>query len=64
MSEFKVGDDHPVWWNTERPMVNGFYPARILEVKPYTGPLPFVRCILKLEAPSTKRGWIEMSITA
>ena len=59
----QVGEDWPVWWNTGRPPINGYYPARILEVRPYTGLYTqHFTHILKLEPPGIRQGWVEMSV--
>lgn len=57
---YQVGDFFPVWWNTGAAMVNGFYPARILEVLPYRGRFAF-SAVLRVAAPETKRGWMEIA---
>lgn len=59
----KVGDLHPVWWETFDGRPAGDHLARILEIKPYHGPLDFVECILVLEAPTLRGGKTEMSLT-
>jgi hypothetical protein len=47
-----------VWWETGEPDNM----ATILEVLPYTGRYPeFCDCVLKLPAPRTRRGWLEMA---
>jgi len=58
----KVGDLYPVWWSTgvregEQNM------AMILEIRPYDGRWQddFTH-ILKLKAPNTDRGWLEMTV--
>jgi hypothetical protein len=38
------------------------YPARIIEIRLYTGRYPqWFTVILKLAAPQTKAGWVEMT---
>lgn len=60
----KVGDILPgCWWDTGDGRPAGQHEARIMAVLPYRGPLPFVRCILRLHAPLLKRGYLEMSYT-
>jgi hypothetical protein len=60
---YAVGDKIPVWWSTFEKNENGENLAVVLEVRDYVGPLDFCDKILKLTAPSTKKGWIEMTIT-
>lgn len=56
--KLRVGAFVKVWWLTGRP--NNM--AVILEVKPYTGAFPqHYDCVLRLEAPRTWRGWLEMA---
>lgn len=53
----------PVWWETGdgRPAGNHF--ARVLDAKPYDGKYKeFFSHVLKLEAPESERGWLEMSV--
>lgn len=59
----KIGDEVPVFWDTEDGRPAGHHKARILGVRPYTGPLAYLgfHSILKLAAPSTKKGWLEMT---
>lgn len=61
---FKVGDDYPVWWNTEREKIDGgYFPARIIDVFPYRGRYPqHFTHVLRLTDPNTKRGWSEMAV--
>lgn len=60
--KFKIGADFPVWWNTNRPKVNGFYPARIIAIEPYRGKYPqWFTHVLTLEAPSTRNGATQMT---
>lgn len=59
----KVGDLYPVWWDTfdERPA--GDHLALVMEIKPYTGRYTqWFTHILRLAAPRTNRGWLEMSV--
>lgn len=59
----KVGEFWPVWWNTGREKVNGFYPARIEAVEPYTGRYKeWFTHVLILECPSTKNGALPMTV--
>jgi hypothetical protein len=52
-----------VWWDTGKPKKDGFYPARVLGSRRYTGAYPqWFTHILKLEAPRTQRGWLEMTV--
>lgn len=60
VEEFMIGDLYPVWWNTESDPPNM---ARIIEIRPYRGPYTdMMTHILKLSAPTTKRGWLEMTV--
>ena len=60
---YKVGDDYLVWWNTHREKVGNYYPARIIGIRPYTGKYKNdFNYIFKLEAPTTKNGWSEMTV--
>lgn len=59
----KVGDKIPVWWTTFDKDDVGNNLAYILEIRDYIGPLDFCDKILKLTAPGTKRGWLEMTVT-
>ena len=60
---YVVGDKIPVWWTTFEQDGDGNNLAVVLGIRDYVGPLDFCDKILKLTAPSTKRGWIEMTIT-
>ena len=54
----RVGGLVKVWWNTGRPDNM----ATVLAVLPYTGRFTqFFNCVLRLSAPSTYRGWMEMA---
>jgi hypothetical protein len=54
----KVGSLVHVWWATDRPDNM----ATVIAVLPYTGLYPqFFDCVLRLTAPSTHRGWMEMA---
>lgn len=56
--KFKVGDEIKVWWFTNTP--NNM--ATIIEILPYKGLYKqFFDCVLKLTAPNTRWGWVEMS---
>lgn len=62
---FQIGADYPVWWNTNRPMVGGFYPARIIAVEPYRGPYAAdFSHVLTLDAPTTRNGALRMTVKA
>lgn len=53
----------PVWWDTGREKVDGYYPARVLKSYPYTGRYPeFFNYVLVLEAPRTRSGELEMAV--
>ena len=55
-----VGQLYPVWWFTG--IKEGEWNmARIIEILPYRGPLKEFDCILRLYAPNTKNGWLDMS---
>jgi hypothetical protein len=60
---YNVGEKIPVWWNTFEQDEKGNNIATILEIRDYVGPLDFCEKILKLTAPGTKRGWLEMTVT-
>jgi len=58
----KVGDDYPVYWETYDGRPAGSHRARILDIKPYTGKFKeHFTVVLKLHAPTTKRGFMEMA---
>jgi hypothetical protein len=49
----EVGSLYPNWYNK---------PAIVLAVFPYTGKYPeWFTHVLRLSAPSTKQGWLEMA---
>jgi hypothetical protein len=58
----KEGDLYPVWWSTGV-REGAWNLARIIGVQPYTGRYPesFTH-VLKLHAPNTDRGWLEMAV--
>ena len=65
----QVGDEWPVWWDTEDGREAGYHKARIIEIKPYRGafnkardPVHYFDAILVLAAPSTKKGKTEMAV--
>ena len=61
-SEIKEGDEYPVWWYTGK-REGSWNMAIVLEVKPYTGLYKHIYSkVLRLSAPNTKRGWLEMSV--
>ena len=60
---YAVGDKIRVWWTTFEQDGDGNNLAVVLGIRDYVGPLDFCDKILKLTAPSTKRGWIEMTVT-
>lgn len=62
--KYKVGDKYPVWWETdERDETDSWYMSRIIEISKYTGVYHrYYEYVFKLVAPSTRRGWIEMTI--
>ena len=48
----KIGDSITTFWGE----------AKILDIYPYTGRYPkWFNCILKVTAPKTKNGWIEVA---
>lgn len=58
----KVGDEYPVWWFTGKKVGSWNY-ARVLEINNYQGKYPeHFTAELKLAAPNTKRGWMEMAV--
>ncbi len=60
---YKIGDKCPVWWNTGETNEDGRPLGTVLAVRPYTGAYPqWFTQIVRLTAPSTKRGWLEMSV--
>ena len=62
MNTVKIGDDWRVWWNTGRPKVGSYYPARVIAIEPYTGPYQdLFTHILTLAAPNTDSGATQMS---
>lgn len=53
----KVGDLYPTWFSGED---HGC--STILAILPYTGRYPqWFNCVLRLTAPNTVRGWVEMA---
>lgn len=55
-----VGDLYPVWWDTGSGTKNM---ARVLDVAPYLGRYPqHFTHVLRLHAPNTSRGWMEMAV--
>jgi len=57
-TKMKVGAMIRVWWKCD----NNRNMATILAILPYTGRYPkFSDCVLRLSAPGTNRGWVEMS---
>ena len=62
MTEYVVGGKKQVWWNTFEKDEQGNNIATILEIRDYVGPFTWCSKILKLTAPSTKRGWLEMTV--
>lgn len=59
---YKIGDKYPVWWTTHEQDEEGRNIATILGVRDYIGPFDFCDKILKLTAPGTKYGWVEMTV--
>lgn len=58
----KVGQEWPVWWDTEDGRPAGQHKARILEIRLYAGAYPqHFKYIFKLSS-ATRRGWAEMTI--
>jgi hypothetical protein len=54
----KKGDMFKVWWSTPN---SNF--AKVLEVSDYAGRYKSMFThVLKLEAPNTKRGWLEQAV--
>ena len=55
-SKFKVGDEIDTWFSGD---ASG--KSRILEVRKYDGRYPkYFKYILKVTAPTTMRGWMEI----
>lgn len=61
--KLKKGDPYPVWWNTGSEYINGWYTAKIIDIKPYKGAYPqYFTHVLQLTNPGTRRGWTEMAV--
>lgn len=61
----KVGDKINVWWNAAGRYEEPHNNATVLDVLPYTGKYKeSFNCVLRLSAPSTYRGYIEMAYRA
>ena len=59
----KPGDFYPVWWTTDKRNEQGQPLARVIEVHPYYGRYPqHFNAVLRLHAPNTRRGWLEMPV--
>jgi len=58
---FKVGEEYPVWWETNDGRPPGKHKAVIIAVLPYIGRYNYA-CVLRLTAPRTNRGWLEMAV--
>lgn len=55
--KLKVGDRFHVWWRTDTPDNM----AIILAILPYNGLFKqYFNCVLKLTAPNTEKGYLEM----
>ena len=53
-----VGDTYPTWFSDRE---DGL--STIMEIRPYTGVYKqWFTHILRLSAPRTKRGWLEMTV--
>lgn len=61
LPNYKVGDEYPVWWETFDKRPDGQHKAQIISITPYKGIFSF-RFVLKLTAPTTKKGWLEMTV--
>jgi hypothetical protein len=60
---FNVGDEYPVWWETYDKRPGGQHKAKIFEVMPYRGKFTeHFTVVLKLTAPKTKKGYVEMAV--
>jgi hypothetical protein len=59
---YTIGDKIPVWWSTFDKNEKGENMATIISIRDYKGPFDFCNLILKLTAPNTKRGWLEMTV--
>jgi hypothetical protein len=55
---------HPTWWATPQGKnEDGYYMAKVMGGFPYTGRYPeFFNYVLKLEAPGTSQGYLEMAV--
>jgi hypothetical protein len=61
---YVVGEEYeyPVFWDTGDGRPDGYHRARILEIRPMRKPYMGLTTILKLYAPKTKKGWVEMTV--
>jgi len=60
---YKIGTEHPVWWDTHDGRPTGQHQARILDIRPYKGQYKeWFSYILKLSAPNVGCGWLEMTV--
>ena len=60
MSSVQRPDVYPVWWSTGTKEPNM---AAVLGVYPYKGRYTeYFNAVLRLAAPETKRGWLEMAV--
>jgi len=57
MAKIRQGDRYPTWFSGRK---DGL--SEILGIRPYTGPYKFLDYIVRLSAPKTMRGWMEMTI--
>jgi hypothetical protein len=58
MKNIKVGDLHPTWFSGRE---DGN--SVVIAVSEYTGRYKeFFSLVLRLSAPNTKRGWLEMTV--
>lgn len=61
--ELKIGDLYPVWWDTYDGRPAGNHKATVIDILPYRGKFSeHFTHVLKLTAPSTKKGWLLMSV--
>lgn len=59
----QVGDLYPVWWSTDKRDGQGRPLAKVIAILPYTGRYPqWFNAVLRLHAPDTRNGWLEMSV--
>jgi len=59
----KPGDMYPVWWATGKRDEHGTPLAKVIAVLPYRGRYPqYFNNVLRLHAPNTSSGALEMTV--